>query len=59
MIHYHFDGKYNLISSFLKYLIDQYENQPEIDEATDLWEALHTRFDQCLFGPDLGDDFDH
>lgn len=59
LIHYHFDGKHDLISSFLEYLIDQYENQPEIDEAADPWRALHTRLDQCLFGPDLGDDFDH
>jgi hypothetical protein len=25
VIHYHFDGKYDLFSSFLEYVIDQYE----------------------------------
>lgn len=59
LIHYHFDGKHDLISSFLEYLVEQYESQPEMDAAADPWEALQTQLDQCLFGPDLGEEFDH
>lgn len=59
LIHYHFDGKHDLISSFLEYLVEQYEDQPDVDETADPWAALHVRIEQCLFGPDLGPEFDH
>ena len=57
LIHYHFDGKHDLIASFLEYLIEQYE-EPGDDEVSDPWAALSARLDQCLLGPDIGD-FDH
>ncbi|GGL73264.1 TetR/AcrR family transcriptional regulator [Halocalculus aciditolerans] len=59
LIHYHFDGKHDLISAFLEYLVDQYEDRPDLDADDDSWEVLGARIDQCLFGPDLGGDFDH
>ncbi|MBP1987169.1 TetR/AcrR family transcriptional regulator [Halolamina salifodinae] len=57
LIHYHFDGKHDLIASFLEYLIEQYE-EPGDGEITDPWGALSDRLDQCLFGPEI-DAFDH
>ncbi|GAB7093759.1 TetR family transcriptional regulator C-terminal domain-containing protein [Halolamina litorea] len=57
LIHYHFDGKHDLIASFLEYVIEQYE-EPEADDPADPWATLSARLDQCLFGPDVGD-FDH
>ncbi|WP_435102190.1 TetR/AcrR family transcriptional regulator [Halarchaeum sp. P4] len=58
LIHYHFDGKHDLISAFLEYLVEQYEDQPAV-EVTDPWDALEVRIEQCLLGPDLGTEFDH
>lgn len=53
VIHYHFDGKYDLISSFLEYITDQYEGSVEVDEDADPRTELETRIDQCLFGPEF------
>ncbi|WP_211312003.1 TetR/AcrR family transcriptional regulator [Halarchaeum salinum] len=58
LIHYHFDGKHDLISSFLEYLVAQYESDPAVPADADPWVVLDKRLDQCLFGPDVGD-FDH
>ncbi|KAA9398184.1 TetR/AcrR family transcriptional regulator [Haloarcula sp. CBA1130] len=58
VIHYHFDGKYDLISSFLEYVIDQYEGSVEVDDETDPRTELDVRIDRCLFGPEF-DDFSH
>lgn len=58
LIHYHYDGKHDLISSFLEYVIEQYEGSVEVDEDADPWVELDARIDQCLFGPDF-DEFDH
>ncbi|GCF14558.1 hypothetical protein Harman_24930 [Haloarcula mannanilytica] len=58
VIHYHYDGKYDLISSFLEYIIDQYEGSVEVDDETDPRSELDTRIDRCLFGPEF-DDFSH
>lgn len=52
VIHYHFDGKYDLLSSFLEYIIDQYEGSVEVDEDTTPREELDMRIDRCLFGPE-------
>ncbi|NGM70658.1 TetR/AcrR family transcriptional regulator [Natronolimnobius sp. AArcel1] len=51
VIHYHFDGKYDLMSSFLEYIIEQYEGSVEIDPDTDPKTELDARINQCLFGP--------
>ncbi|QLC35043.1 TetR/AcrR family transcriptional regulator (plasmid) [Halarchaeum sp. CBA1220] len=59
LIHYHFDGKHDLISAFLEYLVEQYEDQPDVDAEADPWATLEARIEQCLFGPELGADFDH
>ncbi|WP_210423561.1 TetR/AcrR family transcriptional regulator [Halorussus marinus] len=59
LIHYHFDGKHDLISSFLEYLIGQYESQSKLGDDENPWEALDGRIDQCLLGPELGERFDH
>ncbi|NHN60251.1 MULTISPECIES: TetR/AcrR family transcriptional regulator [Halorussus] len=53
VIHYHFDGKYDLMSSFLEYIIDQYEGSVELDADADPATELDARIDQCLFGPEF------
>jgi AcrR family transcriptional regulator len=58
VIHYHFDGKYDLLSQFLEYVIEQYEGSVAVDADAPPREELDARIDQCLFGPDF-DDFDH
>ncbi len=58
VIHYHFDGKYDLIASFLEYVIDQYEGSVEVEEGGDPRTELDARIDQCLFGPEFGE-FSH
>ena len=58
LIHYHFDGKYDLLSSFLEYIIDQYEGSVEVDEDANPRTELDARIDQCLFGPEF-DEFTH
>ena len=58
VIHYHFDGKYDLMSSFLEYVIEQYEGSVAVDESDDPYEELVARIDQCLFGPDF-EEFGH
>lgn len=55
VIHYHFDGKYNLMSAFLEHIIDQYEGSVEVDEEADPRSELEARIDQCLFGPEFGE----
>ena len=58
VIHYHFDGKYDLMSAFLEYIIDQYEGSVDVDPDTDPRSELEARIDQCLFGPEF-DEFSH
>lgn len=58
VIHYHYNSKHELISSFLEYIIDQYKNSDTVDDSDDQWERLQLRIDQCMFGPDI-DGFDH
>jgi AcrR family transcriptional regulator len=58
VIHYHFDGKHDLMSHFLEYIIDQYEGSVEVDADAPPGEELDARIDQCLFGPGF-DDFGH
>ena len=58
LIHYHFDGKYDLLSSFLEYVIDQYEGSVEVDEDATPRTELDARIDQCLFGPGF-EEFSH
>lgn len=58
VIHYHFDGKYDLMSSFLEYVIEQYEGSVEVEKNADPRVELEARIDQCLFGPDF-EEFTH
>lgn len=58
VIHYHYNSKHELISSFLEYLIAQYKNDVALDDSEDQWKRLGIRIDQCMFGPDI-DGFDH
>lgn len=58
VIHYHYNSKHELISSFLEYLIAQYKTDDAIADTDDHWERLEIRIDQCMFGPDI-DGFDH
>jgi len=58
VIHYHFDGKNDLMASFLEYIADQYEGSVEVDRDADPREELRARVDQCLFGPEF-DEFTH
>lgn len=58
VIHYYYDGKYDLLSSFLEYVIDQYEGSVEVEEDADPRTELDARIDQCLFGPGF-DEFTH
>lgn len=58
VIHYHFDGKYDLMSSFLGYIIDQYEGSVELNEDADPRTELDARIDQCMFGPEF-EEFSH
>jgi AcrR family transcriptional regulator len=58
VIHYHYDGKYDLLSAFLEYVIDQYEGSVEVGEGMDPRAELDARIDQCLFGPEF-EEFTH
>lgn len=58
VIHYHFDGKHDLMSSFLEYIIDQYEGGVKVNEDAHVRMELDARIDQCLFGPEF-EDFSH
>lgn len=58
VIHYHYNSKHELISSFLEYLIARYKTADAVDDTDDHWERLEIRIDQCMFGPDI-DGFDH
>jgi len=58
VIHYHYDGKYDLMASFLEYITEQYEGSVEVDETDDLRDELEARIDQCLFGPEF-EEFTH
>jgi len=58
VIHYHYDGKHDLISHFLEYIIEQYEGSVEVDADAPPREELDARIEQCLFGPGFGE-FDH
>lgn len=58
VIHYHFDGKYDLMSSFLEYVIDQYEGSVEVEADADPLTELGARIDQCLYGPEF-EEFSH
>lgn len=55
VIHYHFEGKHDLLSSFLEYVIDQYEGSVELDDDADPYTELCARVEQCLFGPEFGE----
>lgn len=59
LIHYHYDGKHDLISALLEYIVDQYEGSVEVTEETDPWSELDLRIDQCLFGPEFNEEFGH
>ena len=59
VIHYHYDGKYDLLSSFLEYVIEQYEGSVVLEGEASPREELDARIDQCLFGPEFDDEFDH
>ncbi|QLH79476.1 TetR/AcrR family transcriptional regulator [Halosimplex rubrum] len=58
VIHYHFEGKYDLLSSFLEYVIEQYEGGVEVDADADPVTELDARVEQCLFGPEF-EEFSH
>ncbi|WP_066412711.1 TetR/AcrR family transcriptional regulator [Halorubrum aethiopicum] len=58
VIHYHFDGKYDLMSSFLEHIIDQYEGSVVVEHDADPRTELRARVDQCLFGPEF-EEFGH
>ncbi|XVH33729.1 TetR/AcrR family transcriptional regulator (plasmid) [Haloferacaceae archaeon DSL9] len=58
VIHYHYNSKHELISSFLEHIIAQYKDDVAIEDADDPWERLGIRLDQCMFGPDI-EGFDH
>jgi len=58
VIHYHFDGKHDLLSSFLEYIIDQYEGSVDGAAEADPRTELDARIEQCLFGPEF-DEFTH
>lgn len=55
VIHYHFEGKYDLLSSFLEYVIEQYEGSVDVPRDADPRTELEARIDQCLFGPEFGE----
>ncbi|WP_254274660.1 TetR/AcrR family transcriptional regulator [Haloarcula marina] len=55
VIHYHYDGKHDLMSHFLEYIIDQYEGSVEVAADAPPREELDARIDQCLFGPEFSD----
>lgn len=58
VIHYHFDGKHDLLSAFLEYVTDQYEGSVEVAHDAGPREELDARIDQCIFGPDF-EEFTH
>ncbi|WP_436931320.1 TetR/AcrR family transcriptional regulator [Halosimplex halobium] len=58
VIHYHFDGKRDLMSSFLEYVAEQYEGAIDVEEYDDPRAELEARIEQCLFGPGF-DEFGH
>lgn len=58
VIHYHFDGKYDLMADFLEYIVEQYDGSVAVDEYDDPRAELDARIDQCLFGPGF-EEFSH
>lgn len=58
VIHYHFDGKHDLLSSFLEYVTAQYEGSVEVDADAGPRTELDARIDQCIFGPEF-EEFTH
>ena len=58
VIHYHFDGKYDLLAQFLEYIVEQYEASVAVDRDVPPREELELRIRQCLFGPEF-ESFDH
>ncbi|GAB7014068.1 TetR/AcrR family transcriptional regulator [Halolamina salina] len=58
IIHYHYDGKYDLLANFLEYIIEQYEGSVEVERDVPPCEELDIRIRQCLFGPGF-EEFDH
>mgnify|MGYP006278643005 FL=1 len=58
IIHYHYDGKYDLLEQFLEYIIKKYEGSVEVDRDVPPCEELEIRIRQCLFGPEF-EEFDH
>ena len=65
LLHYHYDGKRDLVAAFLESLVDRYEadvgvsEESEGSEDPDPWSALDRRIDRSLFGPESADDADH
>jgi len=58
VIHYHFEGKNDLMASFLEYVAEQYEGSVEVPDDADPRTELDARIDQCLFGPEF-EEFTH
>ena len=46
VIHYHFDGKYDLLASFMEYIVEQYEGSVEVETDADPRAELDARIDQ-------------
>lgn len=58
VIHYHYDGKYDLLASFMEYIVEQYEGSVAVETDADPRVELDARIDQCLFGPEF-EEFTH
>ena len=57
LIHYYYDGKHDLISAFLEYVIEQYEGSVEVGENDDPWAELDPNRPVSL--RPQSNDFDH
>src|SRR5699024_5485719 len=57
LIFYHYDTREDLLSAFLVYLIDRFEEQVAETDIEDADEELDGLIDALLFGPDDNEDF--
>ena len=57
LIFYHFDSKEDLLSSFLAYLLERFEDRVTASDTEDLGEQLDSLIDGLLFGSEDNEDF--
>jgi len=57
LIHYHFDTKQELLTAFMEYMLERFEEQVESAERADPAEQLAALLERFLTGPDEFEEF--